>query len=252
MSKLLIEEPPLQVLPTLAQAIGLNEAIILQQIHYWLQRSKHKHDGRRWIYNTYEQWQAQLPFWSISTIRRALANLRNPYEPTDPGDPKPERGPLVLVGEYNVKGYDNTLWWTIDYQEMDRIEAVIRPSAQNEQTICPKRTDGSAQNEQTNTRDFQENDCRESEETPEETTEIAVLWKTAKQELVLQMTRQTFDQWLRPAELVGLENGQAVIGVASTYAVDWLSHRLRPVIERTLTRLLGREISADFVVTEGR
>ena len=36
MSNLLIEEPPLQVLPSLALAVGLNEAIILQQMHYWL------------------------------------------------------------------------------------------------------------------------------------------------------------------------------------------------------------------------
>ena len=35
-SKLLIDEPPLQVLPSLALKIGLNEAIILQQVHYWL------------------------------------------------------------------------------------------------------------------------------------------------------------------------------------------------------------------------
>ena len=35
MSKLLINEHPLQVLPSLATKIGLNEAIVLQQIHYW-------------------------------------------------------------------------------------------------------------------------------------------------------------------------------------------------------------------------
>lgn len=35
-AQLLINEPPLQVLPTLAKTIGLNEAIVLQQVHYWL------------------------------------------------------------------------------------------------------------------------------------------------------------------------------------------------------------------------
>jgi hypothetical protein len=34
MSKLLIDEPPLQVLPTLAVRLGLEEAIFLQQLHY--------------------------------------------------------------------------------------------------------------------------------------------------------------------------------------------------------------------------
>lgn len=35
---LLIEEPPLQILPSLAAAIGLNEAIVLQQLYWLLQQ----------------------------------------------------------------------------------------------------------------------------------------------------------------------------------------------------------------------
>ena len=40
-SKLLVDEPPLIVLPSLAVAIGLAEAILLQQIHYWLRQGGH-------------------------------------------------------------------------------------------------------------------------------------------------------------------------------------------------------------------
>lgn len=76
-SQLLINEPPLQVLPTLARNIGLNEAIILQQVHYWLnpQFNKNLFEGRHWVHNTYERWQQQFPFWSARTIRRAIENL---------------------------------------------------------------------------------------------------------------------------------------------------------------------------------
>lgn len=38
MSKLLIDDYPIQVLPKLAKEIGLNEAIFLQQVHYWLKK----------------------------------------------------------------------------------------------------------------------------------------------------------------------------------------------------------------------
>ena len=38
MSKLLIADVPLVVLPKLAEEIGLNEAIFLQQLHYRLER----------------------------------------------------------------------------------------------------------------------------------------------------------------------------------------------------------------------
>src|SRR5699024_5856084 len=77
MSNLLINEPPLQVLPSLAKAIGLNEAIMLQQVHYWLHHAKVKHDGRMWIYKTLDQWHEQdFSFWSLDTIKRTISNLR--------------------------------------------------------------------------------------------------------------------------------------------------------------------------------
>lgn len=43
--KLLIDDQPLQVLPSLAEAIGLNESLVLQQIHWLLSRSKKKISG---------------------------------------------------------------------------------------------------------------------------------------------------------------------------------------------------------------
>jgi hypothetical protein len=76
-SLLLINDHPLQILPSLAKVIGLNEAIILQQIHYWLNPKHNQNffDGRYWVYNTYEQWQEQFPFWSKRTIERTISNL---------------------------------------------------------------------------------------------------------------------------------------------------------------------------------
>jgi hypothetical protein len=65
-SHLLLNEYPLIVLPELAVKIGLNESIVLQQIHYWLiQHEKQEidfHDGRYWVYNSYPEWNKQFPF----------------------------------------------------------------------------------------------------------------------------------------------------------------------------------------------
>lgn len=64
--------------PRLAQAIGLNEAILVSQVGYWLER-KAKNDnfktdknGIKWTYNTYEEWQVNFPFWSLRTVRRVI------------------------------------------------------------------------------------------------------------------------------------------------------------------------------------
>lgn len=78
MSRLLLDEPPLMVVPTLARVVGLNEAIVLQQLHYVLQRdSALVEDDVRWVKLSVEQWQRYFPFWSESTIRRTFGTLRD-------------------------------------------------------------------------------------------------------------------------------------------------------------------------------
>lgn len=139
MNNLLIDDYPILVLPKLATEIGLNEAIVLQQMHYWINKSNHIHDNKRWIYNSYKEWQQHFPFWSNATIRRTISSL--------------EKQELVLVGNYNKAGFDKTKWYSINYSTL---EGVSKRVAQNEQTSCSKRASGTAQNEQTNTRDFTE------------------------------------------------------------------------------------------------
>lgn len=112
MSKLLINEEPLQVLPTLAKKVGLNEAIILQQIHYWNRinekNNRNFYDGYYWTYNTYEDWQKQFPFWSTRTIQRAINRL--------------EKLKLVVSGNYNELKLDKTKWYRINYKVLDILE----------------------------------------------------------------------------------------------------------------------------------
>ncbi|MBV5158292.1 DnaD domain protein [Staphylococcus epidermidis] len=140
MNKLLIDDYPILVLPKLANEIGLNEAIILQQMHYWLNNSNHKHDGKRWIYNSYPKWIEQFPFWSESTIKRTITSL--------------EKQKLIFVGNYNKAGFDRTKWYSINYDTLNKL--VTRPSGQNDPTMRSKWNDGSGQNEPTNTRDYTE------------------------------------------------------------------------------------------------
>jgi hypothetical protein len=78
-TNLLIDDEPLQVLPKLAVSMGLDEAIVIQQLHYWLnprRKSGKVIGGRRWIYNTYKEWrETNFPFWSEIHIKRLFLNL---------------------------------------------------------------------------------------------------------------------------------------------------------------------------------
>lgn len=132
-------------MPTLATIIGLNESIVLQQIHYWIKNKERTQqdyiNGHYWVYNTYEQWQQQFPFWSIRTIRRTITKLENEG--------------FLLSGNFNKVGFDKTKWYSINY---DKLNNIFSPtSVQNGHIVCPNSPDGSVQNEQTNTREYTEN-----------------------------------------------------------------------------------------------
>ena len=78
MSRLLFDKHPLVVIPELAKIIGLNGAIILQQVHYWInynrKAGKNYKDEEFWTYNSYEEWQRQFPFWR--QVRKVLGSVR--------------------------------------------------------------------------------------------------------------------------------------------------------------------------------
>jgi hypothetical protein len=121
MSKLLLDENPLVIIPSLAKKIGLNEAIFIQQVHYWLQISKNTENGKKWAYNTYEQLELQFPFWSQKTIKRIVTNLK------DAG--------YLLVENLSKDTRDKTNWYSIDYAKFDVLM---------DGTTCP---DGAGQND---------------------------------------------------------------------------------------------------------
>lgn len=105
---------PIVINPDLARHVGLNEAIILQQLNYWIEATEAgvDHDGRRWVYNTQDQWREQFPFWSIDTVKRAFASL------------KKQR--LILVKQLAKRQHDRTNYYAIDHARIIEMEAQTR------------------------------------------------------------------------------------------------------------------------------
>ena len=138
MSKLLIPEAPLQVIPSLAKAIGLNEALFIQQLHYWSLKSN---DG--WVYNTYDQWQEQFTFWSSRTIQRTVRNL--------------EEAGLIISRQDSA--FDRKKYYQIDYDKLDELDPTMT-------TDCPNgsRQDGTFSLTETTTID---SDLQSAEPEPE-------------------------------------------------------------------------------------
>lgn len=109
MSRLLIEESPLIVLPTLVKAIGINSAMILQQIHYSLnpEHNKNFHDGRYWVYKTLSDWQKKFDFLGMTTIRKCIKDM--------------EDSNIIYSTNLNKDKRDQTKWYSINYEEMENI-----------------------------------------------------------------------------------------------------------------------------------
>lgn len=109
----LLNARAIQFTPALAKLIGLNEAILLQQIHFWLEESDHEHDGATWIYNTYDEWEAQFPFMSRRELIRAMKRLVDDLK-------------LVKVKRFNQNNWDRTNWYTILYPAVEQLEDQVQ------------------------------------------------------------------------------------------------------------------------------
>ena len=71
-----MQEAPLQCQPSLAVVLGTaDRAIMLQQIHYWLNHSTNIRDGHKWVYNSVHDWQKQFPWMREKTVARNLSFL---------------------------------------------------------------------------------------------------------------------------------------------------------------------------------
>lgn len=114
---------PIVLNVALAEAVGLNEAIVLQQLHYWLTdtRSGVEHDGRRWVFNTLDSWQEQFPFWSTDTIKRAFTSLR--------------KAGLIIVEQLAKHRHDRTNYYSIRYEHDALVDECKLPSSSEAE--CP-------------------------------------------------------------------------------------------------------------------
>lgn len=76
---------------------------------------------------------------------------------------------------------------------------------------------------------------------PPTDTRAVEIWSTSLGELQLQMTKATFDTWVKPAFAISYdrERAELVIGVRNPYAKQWLENRLYGMIERTVQHVVG-------------
>ena len=81
--------------------------------------------------------------------------------------------------------------------------------------------------------------------------EATQLWQAALNVLQQQVARKEFDTWLKTSAIVDFTDGTIVVAMPNTFAVEWVENRVKPVVERTLSELVGYSLKARFVVRQG-
>lgn len=115
-SNLLLDDNPLVIIPRLAVLIGLDEALVLQQVRYWLADNRHPrlHEGHRWVRFTQQGWAQQIPR-SLRTLGTVFRKLES-------------QGLLTATTRLNTVPGDQTKWYTIDFERLRALDANAAPA----------------------------------------------------------------------------------------------------------------------------
>ena len=78
------------------------------------------------------------------------------------------------------------------------------------------------------------------------------IWQAAQEELRFQLSKPSYETWLKNASLVGREKNAFEIGVPTKLAKDWLKDRYSAMIKETLSAIVSGDVSVAFEVVPGQ
>jgi hypothetical protein len=113
---------PLIASPTLAKAYGVAAATFLQKLHYCLEKSDAQvHKGKKYWFHSYEQWQQTLGIYSVSTIKRIVAKLK--------------QAEILVIKKLSKNKWLQTNFYSINYKKLKKL---IQPNTQAQAQAQPQ------------------------------------------------------------------------------------------------------------------
>ena len=76
------------------------------------------------------------------------------------------------------------------------------------------------------------------------------LWQTVLGDLETRISRGAFDNWFRQTSLAGVDDEVAVVVAPNAFSASTLQARYASQVERALSDVIGRRVSAQFVVSD--
>lgn len=126
------QEYPLIASPQLAKELGTAAATFLQKLHFLLSENrkfKQKKNlttylNRKWWFHTFEEWQSTLGMFSVSTIKRAVAKLK-------------ELGLIEIHKLSKIKSM-RVNYYAINYQKLKELFGISTTSPTKPSTVAVK------------------------------------------------------------------------------------------------------------------
>lgn len=115
----------------LAKAYGVNEAILLNNIAFWVMKNKankqNYFEGKYWTFNSVKAYSDLFPYLSASTIKRALKHLK------DEG--------VIMTGNFNNDQHNRTNFYTLTEKGIALVSSRTEALGQNDQMEQVKMTE---------------------------------------------------------------------------------------------------------------
>lgn len=106
----------------LAKALGVNEAIIINNFHFWIEKNrangKHFYNGHTWTYNSAKAMSELFPYFNERQIKYVLKKL--------------SESNILLKGNYNQSPWDKTCWYALNYD--NPLISFLKPKIEQD---CP-------------------------------------------------------------------------------------------------------------------
>ncbi len=120
---------------------------------------------------------------------------------------------------------------------MQGIQALLPFSGDNEQDARPH---------DERTRNTADTDDR-ANEGGEVMTSHGTAWDSIRAELRVELTPENYQRWFAPTVALSYVGTRLTVGVPDPFHQQWLDRRLRAIVERVATRVLG-DTAVEFVV----
>src|SRR5690625_4899588 len=79
---------------------------------------------------------------------------------------------------------------------------------------------------------------------------IDELWQAALEKIESQISRPSFETWLKNTQAVALNDDILTINVLNEFAKDWLEGRYTKLIQEVLFEITGSHLNVQFILPE--